>query len=202
MNIFLTSDLHFSHANIIRYCDRPFKDTDEMDETLIENWNAIVNDGDMVYNLGDLSMQRGKGEKVISYYSKILSRLNGRHVLIMGNHDHMKPFQYVEAGIESVHTSLIVTSVKGNVSQEVLMAHDPAIATAMPEDMIMFCGHVHDTFRKLNTPKRILNVGVDIWGYKPVEWNVAIKALREDPQDTDIRIEDLNNFDRHPGDPK
>jgi len=166
-----------------------------MDEALIENWNSVVSEGDIVYNLGDLSMNRGKGEKVISYYTKILSQLNGRHILILGNHDHMKPYQYVNCGIESVHTSLILP--KTWKTRPILLAHDPAVATAMPHNMMMICGHVHDTFTKLTSPKKILNVGVDVWDYKPVEYSVALDALKNKERDKDFTFDDLNKFGRH-----
>ncbi len=58
-NIWFTSDTHFGHANIIRFCDRPFKDIQEMNERLIANWNAVVRPGDSVYHMGDFSTDIG-----------------------------------------------------------------------------------------------------------------------------------------------
>jgi calcineurin-like phosphoesterase family protein len=144
----------------------------------------------MVYNLGDLSL---RGPKHKEWYQELLPRLNGRHVLILGNHDYMKPFRYVECGIESVHTSLII----GNI----LLAHDPAISVAMPKDMMMFCGHVHGTFTKLVKPKKILNVGCDLWDYKPLEWGLAVKYLEDMPADENFTFEDLQKYGRHSNGP-
>jgi len=185
MKTFLTSDLHFNHVNILKYCNRPYSDVGEMQEMLIHNWNSVVEEGDIVYNLGDLSLRSAKHK---DWYKQILQRLNGRHILILGNHDYMKPYQYLECGIESVHTSLIV--------KDILLAHNPAIATAIPKDMMMFCGHIHDTFKKLTSPKKILNVGVDVQDYKPIEWNKAVDSLLLDPSD-DYKFEDLKAFGRH-----
>ena len=81
-DIWVTSDTHFNHNNIIKYCDRPFADADEMNEALIENWNSVVKDGDIVYHLGDVYM----GGKI----EPILRRLKGRKRLILGNHDNGK----------------------------------------------------------------------------------------------------------------
>ncbi|MEJ7707010.1 MAG: hypothetical protein WKF82_06805 [Nocardioidaceae bacterium] len=56
MAVYFTSDTHFSHANIIRLCNRPFADVDEMDEAIIERWNATVTSADTVYHLGDVAL--------------------------------------------------------------------------------------------------------------------------------------------------
>lgn len=52
--IYFTSDLHLGHKNIIKLCDRPFASLEEMDETLIANWNQVVTNGDTIYIVGDL----------------------------------------------------------------------------------------------------------------------------------------------------
>lgn len=82
-----TSDTHFGHQNIIKYCNRPFHTYLDMDETLIENWNSVVKKGDYIYHLGDFFMESPRSEKEQKYNDYILSRLNGRITLILGNHD-------------------------------------------------------------------------------------------------------------------
>ena len=83
--IWVTSDTHFGHSNIIKYCDRPYNGTQEMDWDLIDKWNSVVNDGDIVYHLGDVYMNSSKG-----YMQNILGKLKGRKRLILGNHDNGK----------------------------------------------------------------------------------------------------------------
>jgi calcineurin-like phosphoesterase family protein len=78
--IYFTADTHFGHANIIKYCHRPFKTADEMDETMIENWNKSVKDSDIVYLIGDMCFGR-------EHYFKIKARLKGKIFLIEGDHD-------------------------------------------------------------------------------------------------------------------
>lgn len=78
MSVFFTSDTHFQHQKILEYCNRPFKNIAEHDETLISNWNSRVKRGDTVYHLGDF----GFGE-----YVNIFNRLNGKILLILGSHD-------------------------------------------------------------------------------------------------------------------
>lgn len=81
-NIWVISDTHFNHTNIIGYCDRPFINSKEMDEKMVENWNSVVKDGDIVYHLGDVYFGvEGRDS---------LSKLKGRKRLILGNHDNGK----------------------------------------------------------------------------------------------------------------
>lgn len=84
-NIWIISDTHFNHTNIIRYCDRPFSNSKEMDECMIERWNSVVRPQDKVYHLGDVYMS---GER--RYISSILHSLHGHKRLILGNHDNGK----------------------------------------------------------------------------------------------------------------
>ena len=79
--IFFTSDTHFGHTNIIRFCNRPFKDAEEMNNTLIDNWNSVVGKNDIVYHLGDFAF----GSQTL--WNNMLDRLNGHIHLIIGNHD-------------------------------------------------------------------------------------------------------------------
>jgi len=69
------------HANIIKYCKRPFSDIGEMDKKIIENWNSVVKDEDLIFCLGDFAL--GKEQDCL----KILKKLNGHKVLIKGNHE-------------------------------------------------------------------------------------------------------------------
>ena len=79
--VFFTSDTHFGHSNIIKYCARPFDTTNNMDEALINNWNAKVPKDGIVYHLGDFAWGS------INYWEKIREQLNGEIILVYGNHD-------------------------------------------------------------------------------------------------------------------
>ena len=81
--IWFTADHHLGHTNIIEYCNRPFKNVDEMDSIMIDRWNEVVNPEDTVYHLGDLSLSK-EWNVVISTY---ISRLNGNIIFIPGGHD-------------------------------------------------------------------------------------------------------------------
>ena len=101
-NRFLISDTHFGHTNTwekFTLADgsplRPFTSTEEMDETMVDNWNKTVRSQDTVYHLGDVVIARRHLETV--------KRLNGRKILIRGNHDIFKDKDYYEAGFEQIH---------------------------------------------------------------------------------------------------
>ena len=102
MNRFLISDTHFGHTNTWAKFTledgsplRPFTSTEEMDETMVDNWNKTVRPQDTVYHLGDVVIARRNLETV--------KRLNGRKILIRGNHDIFRDKDYYEAGFEQIH---------------------------------------------------------------------------------------------------
>lgn len=79
----VTSDLHFNHKNVIKYCDRPYDSVEEMNERIIETWNNQVSDDDTVYHLGDFAF--ANYTKVREY----LSQLKGNKIFLIGNHDRV-----------------------------------------------------------------------------------------------------------------
>lgn len=81
MNTWFSSDFHLSHANIIRFCNRPFSSIVEMDETIISNWNSRVGQYEHAYFLGDFAFCD------VEKAQRLLNRLNGVKHLIVGNHD-------------------------------------------------------------------------------------------------------------------
>lgn len=80
MQTFFTSDFHIGHAAIIKYCNRPFKDVNEMNDEIVLRFNSIVKSEDVCFHLGDFAFN----EKLVAPF---LTRLNGTHHLISGNHD-------------------------------------------------------------------------------------------------------------------
>ncbi len=86
MNYWWTSDYHFSHFNIIRYCKRPFETAEEMNETIIRKHNERVKPEDTVFFLGDFIFKGGK-EGGVEKYRQFEKRLNGKFIFIKGNHD-------------------------------------------------------------------------------------------------------------------
>lgn len=81
-NVFFISDTHFYHKNIITFCNRPYQDVDEMNHSLIDNWNNTVNDDSIIFHLGDFAFSNSNAAK------EIKSQLKGKIHLILGNHDY------------------------------------------------------------------------------------------------------------------
>lgn len=165
--IYFTSDTHFGHVNILKYCNRPFSSVEDMNEKLCERWNARVGSSDTVYHLGDFAM----GQKQNVYIRK---KLNGKIILVKGNHDRSDSVM-LDAGFDEVHRSLLI-DIDGF---KVYMAHipvhfpdptersyDPSLVKDPPPYYDYFlCGHVHQQWkRKGNT----INVGADVSDYRPL----------------------------------
>jgi calcineurin-like phosphoesterase family protein len=86
MRVFFTGCTHFDHARIIQLAARPFASVDEMNEALVDNWNAVVGPNDFVYHLGDV----GFDDKRLGHW---LGRLNGLKYIVLGNHDDARAIQ-------------------------------------------------------------------------------------------------------------
>jgi len=157
---FFTSDNHFNHTNIIKYCGRPFANVDTMNEAMIANWNNRVAPSDIVYHLGDFAM--GKRELIKS----IRDRLNGHIILILGNHDQKASYMRRQ-GFNEVHEELrIEVSGRG-----IYLRHIPNTYFDHVRNDYHLCGHVHEAWARKNN---IINVGVDVRGFTPVRLNELI----------------------------
>lgn len=179
--IFFTSDTHFGHANIIKYCNRPFKSVNEMDEVMIQNWNDRVSPGDDVYHLGDF------GFKDRNKIHNILQRLNGRIHLIKGNHDY-KP--HTIKGFASVQDYY---ELKTQGEKIILSHYAMRVWNGSHRGRIMLYGHSHGT---LPGNSQSLDVGVDCWEFKPVTLDEIKSRLQTLPRKAAEFTELKNNFDR------
>jgi calcineurin-like phosphoesterase family protein len=167
-----TSDTHFGHANIIKYCKRPFASVDEMDKRMVENWNARVAPNDVIWHLGDVALSGGK-ERL----SEIMGELNGHKRLILGNHDR-KQAAMEAAGFESVWPKGFWLDQLGKG----LRHHPPVQELSSNPGLQYLCGHVHEQWTTFFGEERgmagwICNVGVDVWGFAPVSFGEIIDAV-------------------------
>ena len=154
MKIFVTADTHFNHENIIKYCNRPYENVQDMNEDIIKKWNEVVGKDDIVYHLGDYGF--GSKEEL----QKIFNRLNGKKYLIMGNHDlRVGKRYYLDLGFIEVYK-------KKCEFDKYIFTHR---AIEVDPDKVNIYGHIHD---KPIDPKFDDNnhmcVSLDKTNFKPV----------------------------------
>lgn len=149
-NIFVISDLHLGHQNVIRYCKRPFENSESMDCELARRWNNAVKNDDTVYFLGDFVFHGSP-----KYWK---TNLKGRKTFIRGNHDH---------------------KLKGTVHDKVIehkgfrfyLVHNPNEIPPDWKDWVLY-GHEHNNnlskFPFIDGDRKRINVSVEVIDYRPL----------------------------------
>lgn len=155
-----------AHWALIRYCQL---DVEAMNQEMIRRWNERVQPQDTVYYLGDFSFGKMPRNAAL-----MRPKLNGRIILIRGNHDR-GPNTMRQCGFDEVHEELYLT-LDG---VRLYMAHHPTPVTTWGEGAdVHLCGHVHDLW-KTQAPaegKRVINVGGDVWDLRPVQLQDLLAA--------------------------
>ena len=166
MNTYFTADTHFGHKNIIKYAHRPFNSVEEMDESLISYWNTIVTPEDIIYHLGDFAFSKNP--------EKYFYRLNGKKILICGNHDSQltKQLQW-----DKVRDYL---EIKVNGQFIVLMHYAMKVWNKSHYGSWQLYGHSHGTLPD-DSNSRSMDVGVDCFNYAPVSFETLeiLMALKK-----------------------
>lgn len=187
IKIFLSSDHHFGHSNILQYCRRPFKDVNHMNTGLIDNWNAVVSPEDVVFYLGDFSLS---GD-IYPY----LSRLNGTKYLILGNHDKAFKNKYVHKALHAGFKSVSRTMQWEISSLRLNLCHFPYKGSGdhtyierykeyrlKDTGQILLHGHSHlppeKKIRRTSKGALMYDCGVDANNYFPVSLEQIIEELR------------------------
>ena len=165
MAIFVISDTHFGHKNIIKFERTQFKTIEEHDETIIRNWNRIVtSDDDIVFHLGDVGLTKG------DYLKSVISRLRGHKILIMGNHDRKNTSRqfFLDAGFEEVYDKPYF------FNSRVLFSHEPAREAFENFFIINVHGHLHGSILAL---KNFINVSCKYTNFGPINIEKILKKL-------------------------
>lgn len=181
--VFLVSDTHFGHAGVCRFLRsdgtklRPWTDPNEMDEAMVKLWNDTVKPNDKVYHLGDVVINR----KAL----QILQRLNGRKVLIRGNHDIFKLEDYAPffTDVRAVH-----------VMNGLILTHIPVHPSSLARFGCNIHGHLHaNRVRKLRgvnvktgellygdeLDPNYFSVCVEQTDFKPILFEEVLKRIKE-----------------------
>lgn len=198
MSIFLSSDQHYFHNNVIKYCGRPFNSVEDMNEAMVNNWNSVVKPEDTVYCLGDFSMAF-RSVEIFSF------RLNGTRYLVPGNHDFLHSYHKksrTKENQEKWHQKY--QDYGWNVLPEQTTLEIPGLATfnlchhpyednenkgdkyarwrPVDDGRILLCGHIHQNWKTKRSPKGTLmiNVGVDVWNFTPVSIDQIVDIINKE----------------------
>ena len=188
--LYMTSDSHWGHFNICKYCHRPFTSRKEMDDTLISNWNSVVPEDGIVVHCGDFMLPHKTGDKE---YKKIWDKLNFKTlVLCRGNHDRIDCGTYNYGDRTVIVVDIAMIEVEGI---EIMACHCPKLA--YPADFQIF-GHIHtlsdgtcygidgDVVDRLRATQ--YDVGADQNGYTPISYWQLVDIFRNNAKNKKIII--------------
>lgn len=163
----ITADLHLGHANIIKYCNRPFKNKEEMDNVLISNINDVVMPDDTLRIIGDFSMS--SNYEVVKSYRE---RINCRYItLILGNHDYLPEHQYLD-----IFNSIgYYSEFNYNGTKVVLSHYAMRVWNKSHRGGWHLYGHSHGALP--DNGDKSFDVGVDCWNYKPLSMKQVEKEM-------------------------
>lgn len=169
-NYWLISDTHFGHDNIIKYCKRPFANSREMNEAIVENWNAVVKPWDHIWHLGDVYFHKGFRDE--DEVQRLFDRLPGHKRLVLGNHDRGKDpilqtyFQKIEAWRMMPEIGLLLTHFPAHPQTlGVRIADDPNEIGPEVRQLWNAHGHIH---QNPAPGSRYFNACVEWTNYAPI----------------------------------
>lgn len=166
METWITSDTHYSHRNIIRYCSRPFDSIEQHDDELIRRFNSKVGPDDIVYHIGDFCLGDARAA------TNVYRRLNGREIhLIKGNHDKLRNYIGIFTSVQDV---LMLKLGKEPASWLWLSHYAHARWPHAHHGALHVFGHSHGHFKGLG---RSMDVGVDTNNFFPYNAKEIIKKL-------------------------
>lgn len=171
--IYVTSDPHINHKNIIHLCGRPYPSIEDMNEALLHNTNKIVGESDTLYNLGDLAM--GPKELIWPWLERI--KCKNLHLCI-GNHDR-KTYLVTENDTRQIFKTIgrrVDLKYKyGARTIPIVMTHFPLERSDLPDDTLFLHGHNHRHSNKIWSRFNMCDVGVDGNNYKPVALDTLVE---------------------------
>lgn len=182
-HVFFTSDTHFNHPAILKFCERPFLDIEEHDNFLVEKWNSIVSDADTVFHLGDFAFGG------FPVWERIRPRLNGSICLIQGNHDFHNSSQNNSRLLQmfkdvqwQMHISV--------EDQPIILTHFPLLCfngTFNKRPTWNLHGHVHSRKNGIGKDDKRMeqcafpcqyDVGVDLNNYAPISFRQLQEKMK------------------------
>lgn len=171
-NTFLIGDPHFDHTNIIKYCDRPFKSTEEMNSLILTNWNNTIGKDDLTFFLGDMAF--GRDSRKPRWW---LEKVNGRIIYFKGSHD--KGIRPTSEGLNALE--VVIHKVIHIDGTDLFLIHSPyEVPYIYNWRGWVVHGHVHHKRPFLDRNLRRINVSVEAINYKPISLTQILEAIKED----------------------
>jgi len=179
---FFTADTHFGHANIIRYCGRPFETKEEHDRVLIENWNHEVSPKDTVYHLGDF------GFGTLEELRKIAGKLHGRIHFLKGNHDKPSTLDVIGGRFASIKDVSIIYPRYNDRKVTIFLSHYAHRSWFKSNHGSWHLwGHSHGNM----SPHGLsFDVGVDCWDFRPISLDQVANKIASLQQVLDYNLAD------------
>lgn len=162
--VFFIADTHFSDDNIRRYENRPFHSVEAMNAEMMERWNAVVAEGDVVYVLGDLGAEGRE--------AAVLGQLKGVKYLVKGNHDTKSNAEYRRLGFDEVYDHPII------IDGFWILSHDALYVNSNMPYANLF-GHVHNSPMVKDYSNQHYCVSVERINYTPIEFDVIKRKIKE-----------------------
>lgn len=174
MKRFYIADMHFFHEKVIENCGRPYKTLKEMHDDIIVKWNKKVGKNDMVYIIGDVASPSNEDE--MTGVIEILKILNGKKILVVGNHDResIKNFKFRKCFIDIKEYFRIYDG-----SKKVVMFHCPMESWEGDKKGVIHI-HAHTHNEPISKKENRYNAGVDVLGFEPKTLNELIELNKED----------------------
>lgn len=190
MKTYFTSDFHLGSSNVIEYSHRPFENAGHMNDVLIRRVNQMLDKHDVLFHVGDFMLAGYDRHDVKHDYSDIkietyLDQIKPHIILLNGNHDSNHNCHamcnYVYVNLNKNWKNISVSHLPITKSYESLKIH--------------LCGHVHfkwlANFDK-NTNVLNINVGVDVWDYRPVDSETLVKVIEDLTSDKELMSESFS----------
>lgn len=184
MTVYFTSDQHWGHANIIKFCKRPFESVEEMDREMVERWNAVVDHNDTVYHLGDWTLGN------FADFGHVFKQLKGHVYTILGGHDY-RWWSKLDKSPENLSGHRLQVLIPNTTLASVTVQH-PALHTSNGYLPIVLChyamrswdrshygswhlfGHHHGSLQSFGYS---FDVGVDCWEFYPVSLDQVARKM-------------------------
>ena len=154
----IITDTHFGHDNIIKYCNRP----ENFADIIVNNWNQMISENDTVIHLGDVAWNNES--------LKIIEKLHGKKMLVLGNHDHNSLYYYTNHGFDFVCNQLAMTMF----GMDIIFTHKPLI---FHEHDLNICGHLHGMIN-IEGGNPCYSMAIEETKYKPLLLEYICNKLR------------------------